>query len=139
MIFRGEIKSSLSDIELVAKYKSSGNKQVLGELFLRYSPLVYGVCFKYLRNTDDSKDVVMEIFDRLNTLLLNHEIKNFKPWLHSVTKNHCLMKLRKKNNNRFIPIPEDEENETDFMELPDFLSYKDKFSTSGFIEKISKI
>lgn len=25
------------------------------------------------------------------------------------------------------------------MELPDFLSYKDKFSTSGFIEKISRI
>ena len=25
------------------------------------------------------------------------------------------------------------------MELPDFLSYKDKFSTSGFVEKISRI
>jgi hypothetical protein len=33
MIFRGKTKSTLSDIELVDKYKSSGNQQVLGELF----------------------------------------------------------------------------------------------------------
>jgi RNA polymerase sigma-70 factor (ECF subfamily) len=57
--------------------------------------LVYGVCLKYLKDEDESKDAVLEIFEQLITDLLKHDIVNFKSWLHSVTRNHCLMQLRK--------------------------------------------
>lgn len=122
MIFKAKSVSTLPDAELINQYVSSGDKKVLGELFLRYSHLVYGICFKYLHNPDDSKDAVMEIFDFLRESLKNQRVRNFKPWLYSVVKNHCLMRLRKKSvENLSVSLPEDEENETDFMEFPDFI------------------
>ncbi|CAN5373481.1 sigma-70 family RNA polymerase sigma factor [soil metagenome] len=51
---------------------------------------------KYLRDEDDSKDAVMQIFEKLLRELQKHEIGFFKAWLHTVAKNHCLMKLRSK-------------------------------------------
>lgn len=50
---------------------------------------------KYLKDPDESQDSVMQVFEKLITELKRHEIQNFKAWLHSVTKNHCLMLIRK--------------------------------------------
>lgn len=52
---------------------------------------------KYLKDEDDSKDAVMQIFEKLLIDLKRHEVQNFKSWLHTVAKNYCLMQLRKKN------------------------------------------
>jgi RNA polymerase sigma-70 factor (ECF subfamily) len=51
---------------------------------------------KYLKNEDDSKDAVLQIFENILEDLKRFDIKSFAPWLHSVAKNHCLMQLRKK-------------------------------------------
>jgi len=85
----------LTDHELILKYRDSRNPEVIAVLFQRYTHLVYGVSLKYLVDKDDAKDAVMEIFEGLLESLLKHEIHNFKSWLHTVTRNHCLMKLRK--------------------------------------------
>lgn len=53
---------------------------------------------KYLKNRDDSKDAVMQIFELLITDIPKFEIQNFKSWLYVVTKNHCLMKIRKNSS-----------------------------------------
>ncbi|MBI5219510.1 MAG: sigma-70 family RNA polymerase sigma factor [Bacteroidia bacterium] len=84
-----------SDQQLISWYKESGDKKYIGEIFERYSPLVYGVCLKYLQNTPESKDTVLLIFENLIEELKVYEINNFKTWLYSVTKNRCLMILRK--------------------------------------------
>jgi RNA polymerase sigma factor (sigma-70 family) len=85
----------LTDRELILKYRDVRNPEVIAVLFQRYTHLVYGVCLKYLKDRDNAKDAVMEIFEGLLESLLKHEINNFKSWLHTVTRNHCLMKLRK--------------------------------------------
>ena len=36
----------------------------------------------------------MDIFEELNKKLQAYEVENFKSWLHVLTRNHCLMKLR---------------------------------------------
>jgi RNA polymerase sigma factor (sigma-70 family) len=87
----------MSDEEVVNNYRLSSDKQLVGILFERYSPLVFGVCLKYLRNKDESKDMVVNIFEKLMVDLKNFDIQKFRPWLHSVTRNHCLMFLRKAN------------------------------------------
>ena len=56
--------------------------------------LVYGVCLKYLKDRDESKDAVMQIFEKLITEIPKQKIDNFSSWLHVVTKNYCLMQLR---------------------------------------------
>lgn len=40
----------------------------------------------------------MEIFGKIMSELKRHEVENFKPWLYFVTKNYCLMKLRKESS-----------------------------------------
>jgi RNA polymerase sigma factor (sigma-70 family) len=86
--------STLGDHELILKYKASGDLEILGQLFSRYTPLVYGVCVKYLKDRDDAKDSVMQIFEKLVRSLKEHPVDNFKSWLYVTSRNHCLMQLR---------------------------------------------
>jgi RNA polymerase sigma-70 factor (ECF subfamily) len=79
---------------LLNQYRLSGNTDILGRLYSRYMHLVYGVCLKYLKNRDDAKDAVMQIFEKLITELCRQEVKQFRPWLYVITKNHCLMLIR---------------------------------------------
>jgi len=90
-----------TDSDLVAQYKRSGDLAVFGELYNRYMALVYGVCVKYLKDRDDSKDAVMQIFEKLVTSLRDHEVLNFKSWLYTTARNHCLMQLRSKKGKNF--------------------------------------
>lgn len=85
---------TLSDLELIDLYKSSQDLIYTGELFQRYSHLIFGVCMKYLKNEEESRDAVMNIFEKLIEDLKKHKVTNFKAWLHTVARNHCLMFLR---------------------------------------------
>ncbi len=86
----------LTDAQLIDIYVSEGKNDHFGELFERYTHLVFGVCMKYLKNEDDAQDAVMSIFEKLMTDVKIQEIRDFKNWLYRVAKNHCLMALRKK-------------------------------------------
>ncbi len=87
-------KTDLTDADYLAGYKRTGDLETLGELYERYMDMVYGLCYKYLRQEAEAKDAVMQIFEKLITDLKTHEVSNFKNWLHSVARNHCLMQLR---------------------------------------------
>ena len=83
-----------SDDWLIDKFKDTGELDYLGGLYVRYMHLVYGVCLKYLKDRDSSQDAVIQIFEKLIEELPKRDIKNFKPWLHVICRNHCLMFLR---------------------------------------------
>jgi RNA polymerase sigma factor (sigma-70 family) len=97
--------NSLTDAELVAVYKESGDLQSLAQLYQRYMDLVYGVCLKYFKDSEKAKDAVMQIFEELIAKLKKHEVENFKSWLYQVAKNHCLMHLRTPKNLKTIELP----------------------------------
>lgn len=99
-----KILSSHDDLALIQLYKESGDKDYVGELYTRYTALVYGVCLKYLKNRDESKDAVMQIFEKLLKSLLVHEIENFKSWLYATARNHCLMELRSQKGKTNVDI-----------------------------------
>lgn len=93
-LIRNKDKNALSDEELVLHYRQQGDKQAVGILFNRYSHLVFGVCMKYLKDTDDSKDAVLQIFEKLYADLSKHDVQKFSYWIHRVAQNFCLMQLR---------------------------------------------
>ena len=66
--------------------------------------LVYGLCLKYLKDEDQSKDAVMQIFEELVKKLRIHEVTNLKNWLYSLARNHCLMMLRSAGKQQFVSI-----------------------------------
>jgi len=94
-----------SDTELVLAYRQYGDLKVLGDLYQRYMELVYGVCLKYLKDSELAQDAVMQIFEELVSKLKKHEVENFRGWLHQVAKNHCLMQLRTPKNLKTVALP----------------------------------
>lgn len=87
-----------SDNELITEYKATKNNVFVGILYKRYSHLVLGLSLKYLKDVDEAKDAVMQIFEKLLTDLLKHNIEYFKSWLYTLSKNHCLIILRTKQS-----------------------------------------
>ena len=96
-------------------------------------PLVFGVCLKYLKDRDESKDAVMQIFEKLFTVLKTHQIENFKSWLHVTTKNHCLMALRK--SGKFAGEEKIDEN---VMELSYSAHHEDEQSLENDISALKR-
>ncbi len=87
-------RNKLSDRELVERFRYSYDNAYIGILFQRYTHLLFGVCMKYLKNEERAKDAVMDVFEKVMADLRRHDVEDFRPWIHTVTKNHCLMGLR---------------------------------------------
>jgi RNA polymerase sigma-70 factor, ECF subfamily len=93
-----------TDEELVRDYRKQKNPELIGILFKRYSHLVFGVCLHYFYDKDKAADAVMNIYEKLFDALARHKVTNFKAWICAVSKNHCLMHLRKSANKRMVLV-----------------------------------
>lgn len=88
---------NLKDEELIQLYKQNKSAALFSVLYDRHSMLVYGVCLKYLKNVENAKDAVMQIFEKLFVDIHKHDIQLFKAWIYRVAQNHCFMQLRAQN------------------------------------------
>ena len=95
----------VSDEDLAAQYRTSGELALLGELYARYLHLTYGVCYQYLRDSEAAKDAVMDLFEKLVGELRRHEVRTFSPWLYATARNYCLMQLRADKTRRDHVLP----------------------------------
>jgi RNA polymerase sigma factor (sigma-70 family) len=86
----------ITDQELLEKFYATHDNKWLGTLLQRYTLLLLGVCMKYLKNEEEAKDSVQQVFLKAITELHKYRVEYFKSWLYMVAKNHCLMKLRDK-------------------------------------------
>jgi RNA polymerase sigma factor (sigma-70 family) len=84
----------ITDQQLLENYYGDHNNEWLGLLLERYTLLLLGVCMKYLKNEEDAKDSVQQIFLKVIEELKKYKVEYFKSWLYMVAKNYCLMKLR---------------------------------------------
>ena len=60
-----------SDEELIDLYLSEDDIRYFSVLYLRYNHLIFGVCMKYLKNIEDSKDMVMDLYEKVR---INNEM-----------------------------------------------------------------
>jgi RNA polymerase sigma-70 factor (ECF subfamily) len=124
--------SALSDVELIEQYKKVDDVGLVGTLYNRYMTLVYGVCLKYLKDREESRDAVMQIFEKLLINLKEHEIIHFKSWLYVTSRNHCLMILRARKGRHF------EEISSDFMENEQLLHLQEEPEMETNLTKLEK-
>lgn len=89
-----------TDQELLEQYARKKDNRILGELLQRYTLLLFGVCMKYLKSEEESRDAVQQIYLKVITELPKYKIDHFKAWLYMVAKNHCLMKLRERKSGK---------------------------------------
>lgn len=100
---------------MLLEYRKTGNPEILGKLYGKYMPLVFGLCLRYFKDEEQSKDAVMEIFEELVKKLKIHEVSNFRSWLYTLARNHCLMAIRSSAKQDFLPI------EDNFMDSDAFV------------------
>lgn len=99
---RQDISLTTSDEFLIQAYKETGNIEYIGQLFDRYTQLSFLVCMKYLKEEEESRDTVMQVFEQLIGDLKRYEVQTFRYWLHSILKNRCLAILSQKQKNNFV-------------------------------------
>lgn len=105
----------MTDQELLQRFYHDGNNQWLGILLQRYTLLLFGVSMKYLKNEEEARDAVQQVFLKVLTEVPKYKVEYFKSWLYMIAKNHCLMKLREKGlakveiNERLHSVKDDDE------------------------------
>ena len=99
----------LSDKELLQNFYADHNNEWLGILLQRYTLLLLGVSMKYLKNEEEAKDCVQQIFLKVIQELQKYKVEYFKSWLYMVAKNHCLMKLRDRHNKQTLELTDRQE------------------------------
>jgi len=95
-----------SDQELLERFYTDHDNQWLGILLERYTLLLLGVCMKYLKNEEQAKDSVQQIFLKAITELQKYRVEYFKSWIYMIAKNHCLMQLRDKPGKNMVDLKE---------------------------------
>ncbi|MBI9068834.1 MAG: sigma-70 family RNA polymerase sigma factor [Salinivirgaceae bacterium] len=108
--------TSLSDIELIALFKAENDTGAVGELYERYHHIVFGVALKYLKDTDAAQDALLDVFNNLFDQLIKYEIDEFKSWLLTVTRNHCLKEIKFQQKKVSFDLPHENTFYENFME-----------------------
>ncbi len=104
-----------TDSELVQLYKKTNDTNIVGEMYTRYAHIVFGICLKYLKNPDMASEAQLEIYSHLYASLKKYEIKEFKSWLLTVARNHCISFL-KKQTKEIVYNDGDKNSANHFME-----------------------
>jgi len=94
----------MTDQELLDNFYQDHHNHWLGVLFQRYTLLLFGVCMKYLKNEEEAKDSVQQVFLKALTELHKYPVQYFKSWLYMVAKNYCLMKIRERHGKTITDI-----------------------------------
>jgi RNA polymerase sigma factor (sigma-70 family) len=125
MLFFKKKHKTESETDLLREYRQTGDLSVLGKLYEPQMEMVFAIAMKYFKDEEEAKDTVMEVFEALIPKLRVHEVENFKAWLGMVTRNYCLMELRKNKSQSPLILEggvqydndDDENTSNNFMEI----------------------
>jgi RNA polymerase sigma-70 factor (ECF subfamily) len=102
----------------------AGDRQAFDQLCQTYRQEIYALCFRFLRDREDTQDVVQETFSRAWQHLGTYRSEaSFRTWLWEIGRNLCLNHLRARKsqlNRRMAPLealPEAERQQA--LDVPD--------------------
>ena len=85
----------MNEKEIVKKLQK-GNLDALKELWENYSSHVLNLSFRMLLDRDLAEDLLMDIFVQIPDAIQNFRGESsLSTWIYALTKNACLMKIRK--------------------------------------------
>jgi RNA polymerase sigma-70 factor (ECF subfamily) len=92
-----QVYSEFSDIELLSLLKA-GKHAAFAEIFERYNDLLYTHAYNKVRNKEDARDIVQDVFIKLWNKHEQLEITNNLPgYLYVMTRNATLSLISHKN------------------------------------------
>ena len=131
----------LPDADVVRLYLQTQRSDYFSMLYHRYASKVFGKCISILKDYDEAKDAVQEIFVKIMINLTNFgERAQFSTWLYSITYNYCIDIVRKKKKEKTL-FTDDIERVPDVAmeEVPDeFLLAMEVKNLKIVLEKLSE-
>ena len=111
----------LTDEELFDQFHSKDNHKAFELLYKRYAHLMFGLCMKYLKNKEESKDTLMYVMEQLITDPPTEKITSFTSFIYRITVNKCVDLLKKKDKQAELSknLPINKKYFPDFMESGD--------------------
>ncbi len=100
------IPAGFDESALVAQAKA-GDQNAFSELVRRYERKIYRLAKNITRNDEDAEDVLQDAFLKAYTHLDNFKgDSKFYTWIVRIAVNEALMRLRKRKNDRSVPLDE---------------------------------
>lgn len=92
-----DVKQTSSDARLIVSVRM-GDQQAMGELYDRYSSLVYSVALRVLGETGAAEDVLQEVFMQLwrRPEGFDSARGSLAPWLAVIARNRAIDAIRKR-------------------------------------------
>lgn len=110
--------SKLTDEELVKAFNDLGDSRFFELIYHRYRQKVRNICYKFVKNTAEVKDMTQDIFLKLFLKLKTYkEQSKFSTWLYSFTHNYCVNHLQRVVRKREMLMTSALDDNSSFMSL----------------------
>ena len=74
-----------------------GDERAFAELVTRYSGALFRLSWRMLRNEEEARDAVQEVFLRVHRALATFDQRRkFSTWILRITTNHCIDRIRRR-------------------------------------------
>ncbi|HSZ85314.1 MAG TPA: sigma-70 family RNA polymerase sigma factor [Puia sp.] len=127
----------ISDQQLLDNFYTDHNNNWIGILLERYTLLLFGVSMKYLKNEEEAKDAVQQIFYKVIVEIEKYKVTYFKSWIYMIAKNHCLMIMRKRQDN--VPIDVTEKTLSADTNVYEHVYFEDELSVDAIHEALQEL
>lgn len=103
------------DLDKYIRLCIKNNREGQLKIYQLFSPVLYGICLKYMKNEDDAKDVFQEAFVIVFQKIGQYKFEgSFEGWLKRIFINKLIETLNKKKKESFFLDVFDPD--TDFIE-----------------------
>jgi RNA polymerase sigma-70 factor (ECF subfamily) len=99
--------TSTQPTSTVAPAESTWTPPTWEEIVEQHSARVYRLAYRLTGNPHDAEDLTHDVFVRVFRSLHSYQPGTFEGWLHRITTNVFLDKMRRKQRIRFDALPED--------------------------------
>ena len=114
----------IAEKEIILKAQK-GDQVAFEQLIYNYDKAVLSIAMKFVRDSDDAKDVYQEVFIRVYRSLKNFEFRSeFSTWIFRITTNVCLTYKSRKKEQFMVPLQEEFEEDNSGFNKVELVSKK---------------
>ncbi len=101
------VLSKEEQYNFITQFRNNRNSMAFAKLYEFYFEFVYGIAWHYMRDKDNAFDVAQDtfilVYQKISQL---QNVKYFKFWISTISRNLCITQLRKIKRNREINLEE---------------------------------
>jgi len=108
------LSSNVSDEDLIARYRESGDRKYFETLIVRYEREIFSYLRRYIGNTELAEDAFQGTFLQVHLKCQQFDPKRrFRPWLYAIATNQAIDVGRRNKRHRMVSLDQVHQNDQD--------------------------